>query len=83
MFSSLSHSPHQLRDKIDIFIALAPIVNLHNSVDGMIDQVASQWRFWQSQARILKIYELYDPKVDKNLKTFCGLFKKFCDDVSK
>lgn len=81
MFTQLSISTH-LNDKLEIFVALAPIVNLKNCEQSMLVDVSNEWRFVQYQAKLLKVYEIRDPKVDKTLRGFCNIFGPICDAIS-
>jgi hypothetical protein len=44
MFSALAYNHGELKDKLNIFVALAPIVNLENSPNTMIQSAANYWK---------------------------------------
>lgn len=82
MFSTLSEGS-DLNEKLDVFVALAPIVNLKNSLEGYLQDIAGQWYTFQSSAIHLKVYEILDPKFDSHLRTFCSIFGPICNELSK
>ena len=80
MFTNLAES-QELSDKLDIFVACAPIVNLRNQEEPMLARTSSQWWYIQDTLKKLKIYEIRDPKVDSSLRGFCNTFGPVCDAV--
>jgi len=63
MFSALSFNHGNLRDKIDLFIACAPIIILRNSPNTMMQSAAAHWKSVQGVMHKFGYYEIYqDPK---------------------
>lgn len=81
MFSQLSESSY-LNSKLNIFIACAPIVNLKNTGEKVLSRTASQWWIVQDTAKKLGVYEIRDPKLDKDLREFCDTFASICDALN-
>lgn len=81
MFSTLSEGS-DLNSKLDIFVALAPIVNLANTKEDFLVKISKQWHLAQSTLRNLKLYEIRDPKFDKALRGFCNLFSIVCNELT-
>lgn len=82
MFSALSYDHGQLQDKLNLFIACAPIINLANSPNSLMQNAASVWRLLEGNATLLGAYELGDPQTDKNMKAFCSMFSIVCNTVT-
>jgi hypothetical protein len=82
MFSALSANHGDLQDKLNLFIALAPIINVANSPNSVMQNAASQWHLLESSVSLFRIYELKDSKTDANMKAFCVTFGLLCDAVN-
>lgn len=80
MFLMLSESKF-FNDKIDLFIALAPIVYLGNCQEVAFQTAASLWVEIYTASKVLNFYEINDAFFHLN-KVFCTNFKDFCNFVS-
>jgi len=50
MFSALSYDHGELQDKLNLFIACAPIINLANSPNSLMQNAATVWRLLEGNA---------------------------------
>lgn len=71
-----------MHDKLDIFIACAPIVNLANTQEDILVKTSQNWRLVQFNVQLLNIWEIRDPTLEKNLRVFCSIFSSLCDSIS-
>jgi len=83
MFSALSYNHGDLQDKLNLFIACAPIINLANSPNSLMQNAATVWRLLEWNANLVSAYELGDPATHKSMAEFCTAFWLVCDGVSK
>ena len=58
MYSALAENYGGLRDKLNLFIALAPIVNLHSSTNELLVEASKHWYGVLASARHLGLYAL-------------------------
>jgi hypothetical protein len=58
MFSALAYNHGELKDKLNLFVALAPIINLRNSPNTMIQSAADYWRTLEGQSKFFNAYEI-------------------------
>jgi len=82
MYSALTENHGDLQDKLNIFVALAPVVNLHNSPNSMLVNASKLWRQLEPAAKKFKAYEIRNPATDKALKLFCGTFSSLCGAIT-
>jgi len=61
MFSALSENHGSMNDKIDTFVAMAPIVNLFHQQGGIQRDVSTQWRKIITVSNVLNIHSLSCP----------------------
>lgn len=72
MFAALADSP-QFDDKIDLFIAYAPVVYL----DDQQEHSASKWSVPLGMSKMLGIYEINNKMMDANKNAVNGMSKPF------
>ena len=82
MFSALAYNHGSIQDKVNIFLATAPVANLKNSPNSMIHQAAGQWKLLESTLKTFRAYEIRNPTQDKLLKSFCGTFSGLCSGIT-
>jgi len=82
MFSALAEQHGNLRAKLDIFMAFAPIVELKHSTNSMLQNVSKQWRQLEVAGKTFNAYELKNPAFDTLLRLFCNAFGAVCDGIS-
>jgi len=71
MYAALAENFGNLRDKLSIFCALAPVVNLKNTPNGMLENASKFWRQLEPAASKFNLYEIRSPKQDKLMNAFC------------
>ena len=69
MFALLSDTSF-FHDKLDIFIACAPIVYLSNNQESMLRKAADEWQAIYLSANLLGLYEVNDGFLNE-LKLLC------------
>lgn len=80
MFGQLSDSTF-FHDKVDLFIACAPIVYLHNNKEELLHKAGDEWRnLYLATQHILKMYEVNDSFL-VGFKAFCTMFNDICDQL--
>jgi len=82
MFAALSDGYGNLDQKINTFIALAPVVNLKMTTSTMISGVSYIWNTIYQSAKVLNLYDIGDPKPTDSMREFCYLFESICDDIT-
>ena len=81
MFAALSYNFGGLQNKLNYFGALAPIVNLKNSPNSLFSTLGSQWWFIYGTLKNLHLWELRDPKLSKEMVTFCNKYSSVCNGI--
>jgi len=56
MFSALSFNHGNLNDKLDVFVACAPIINLRNSPNTMMQEAAKIWKQLEGTMTLFGFY---------------------------
>lgn len=56
MFSALAHGHGNLKDKINLFVAIAPITNLGLATQHFIRDSAEDYGIWKAGLESMKIY---------------------------
>ena len=82
MYSALSYNFGNLQDKLNVFLATAPVANLKNSPNSMIVDASKYWKQLESTAKTFKMYEIRNPKFDTLMRTFCGTFSDLCSAIT-
>ena len=82
MFSALSFNHGDLQDKLNIFIALAPIVQLKDSSDNMMQKASYIWPSLQRTAKFFKAYEIGNPTELSAMTGFCSYFRPLCNSIT-
>ena len=84
MFSALAEGQTdkenvKIEDRLNTFIALAPIVNLENNPSEALQEVSYHWKPVVDLVEGVGVYELRDPKTEKRLTKICQM--QLLDDV--
>lgn len=82
MFTALSMNYGGLKDKLNCFVALAPIAYLGHTPNQMISQLAGLWKKALPVAQTLHLFEIKDPAADKAMITFCNTFSSICSGIT-
>ena len=83
MFSALTNNHGDLNNKLNSFLALAPVAYMGNITDSFISDMANQWKSLMPVAKLFGIYGLNDPDTDKNLQRACFFIPSICDSLKK
>lgn len=80
MFAQLADNGHAVKQKIDVFIALAPVVYLDNTNMSILKKMA---RFERPVHNLLKILDLHELNMKPHslMKIFCRVFKDVCNPL--
>ena len=84
MFSALAYNHGDLQDKINLYIALAPIAEMNHMTDTLMTTSASFWQLLLSTLKSYSLFELGEPTEDSDMHKFCSsyLFKAVCAGIS-
>ena len=83
MFSALAEGHGDLKDKINIFIALCPITNLHLASSVVIRYAQRNYGVLKSTIRLLSVntHKFFMPNLNLLNKMLCLRFPYTCDFV--
>lgn len=79
MFSQLSDGTF-FHDKVNLFIACAPIVYLDHNKEEYLHKLSKEWRNLYLASNLLQVYEAND-SIMVSFKKLCTLFSDVCDLV--
>ena len=83
MYSALSENTNNLQSKLNLFIALAPIVNLKSTTRSLFRAASKHWHELENTADFIRLYELRSPGQDRAMKDFCNRFGSICNGITK
>jgi len=82
MFSALAFNHGDLNSKLDLFIACAPIINLRNSPNTMMQEAAAIWKPLEGTMEKFGFYAVgSNPSQQKSMETFCKIFGWLCTTI--
>lgn len=82
MFSALSSHHGGLSDKLNVFVACAPVITMANSPNGLFNSMASLWKSIDGVIDFFGFEAISsNPWGEPRLKTFCRLFGVVCDGI--
>ena len=72
-----------IKDKLNIYIALAPIVNLQNNPSSELQEASRHWKEVMDIVHDLGVYEIRDPKTEQTLIDICSyrIIQGFCNVI--
>ena len=79
MFTALAEEFDDVEDKINLFVALAPITHLAGSHDGFWVEVSKIIPVLRDLLNALEIYELFGPRWNDIRGPVCLVFTDLCD----
>ena len=84
MFSALAYNHGDLQDKLNLYIALAPIAEMNNLTNSLLKTSASLWKLMLSSLKSYNLYEVGEPAEDHDMDKFCKnfLFKAVCAAIA-
>lgn len=68
---------------MNLFIALAPVVEMNNNGNLLFKLAAAIWKTLLNATNNYKVYELGDPDDNPSMNSFCGnfLWKNICNGL--
>lgn len=82
MFTALSEKFGEMQDKINLFVALAPIIHLHGSHNKFLYTLSKSVPLARKILNALNIHEFFGPSWNTISDQFCLVFDDLCDSVS-
>lgn len=82
MFTALSEDFGDMKDKINLFIALAPITTLGDSTDKFYHAMSQSIPIMKSLLEMLGIHEFFGEEWDASAGSFCVVFRDLCDEMA-
>lgn len=83
MFSALANNHGQMNDKINFFIALAPIANLQRTPIQGLQDVSKKWQTLSRLTRLFGIHEVTNFGTnDKLRQKVCYYSQSMCESVN-
>lgn len=79
MFSALAYNHGDLKDKLNLFVALAPIINLANSPNQLMQSAADHWRLLEGQLTFFNAYEINTESI---FSTLCVFIPHICSLIN-
>lgn len=82
MFYALAAHPDYWKNKLNMFVALAPVSSLHNSTAYFLKTAAKFYTEIKAAANLVGIYSLLTPGIPSKLVTaFCTTVPSICNDL--
>ena len=84
MFSALAYNHGDLQDKLNLYIALAPIAEMNHMTNSLMTTGASLWKLMLGSLKNYGLYEVGEPTEDREMDKFCKnfLFKAVCSAIA-
>ena len=82
MFSALADGYGDLQNKINVFIALAPIIHVHGTHDNFIYTISKSIPLVKTFLDSVNIHEFFGPQWNNIEGEFCLMFEDLCDIVA-
>lgn len=82
MFTALAEDFGQLKDKINLFVALAPITNLGGSNDKFFHTLAVSLPMVKGMLKMIGMNEMFGDDWDTFSGGFCMIFSSLCDTAT-
>lgn len=82
MFTALAEGFGDLSNKVNLYIAMAPVLYLGYSSDSFFKELSGVLKLVKEALDEREIYELFGPKWQSDSATFCWFFKSICDENS-
>lgn len=79
MFTALAENFGNLNDKINVFVALAPVTYLQDSTDALMRYASDFFPYLQTTFQELGAHELFGSTWSEVQDKICILFKGICD----
>mmetsp|Transcript_10825 Transcript_10825/g.18131 ORF Transcript_10825/g.18131 Transcript_10825/m.18131 type:complete len:183 (+) Transcript_10825:97-645(+) len=79
MFSALAQNQHDLKSKVNLFVALSPVTNISHTTSGFLKDLSNKVDKFQWWADFLGIHEIFGADWVLVSKIFCLRFSDFCN----
>jgi hypothetical protein len=80
MFYALSKNADFWKDKLDLFVALAPATRMKHCSSQLLSYGSKAIDLITDATRIAGLYSLLEPGISSDMsRLFCGFIPKFCD----
>jgi hypothetical protein len=75
--------PDYYQEKINLFVALAPVASTHNIEVPALQKLSKYWRIIQFAAIELGVYNIVGANwwEEQSIMAFCGLFEGLCEGM--
>jgi len=83
MYSALSENTGNIRNKINLFIACAPIIILNDTTNGALREASEHWRSIITLGHFDGIYAVRTEFQDADMVKVCRILKWVCDELEK
>ena len=80
MFSALAEGHGNLKDKVNMFVALAPVVYMGNAEDDLLNKVSAAAEILYDSFARVKVYELFGHEWYEYSSVVCSFFHSFCEE---
>jgi hypothetical protein len=78
MFYAMSAQPQFWKERLNLFVALAPVTRLHNTTAVLFKYMAQLEPILRQTTEAFKIYSLLGKVSNTGTKIMCGMFPQFC-----
>ena len=82
MFSALAEGHGNFESKINIFLAMAPIVYMGKTTDATFKEISSFAHILHTSLNKVNIYEIFGPLWRETSGMVCMFFSHFCDSAA-
>ena len=82
MFTALAENFGNVHEKINLFVALAPITHLIGSHFALFNSIYKSVPAIKSLLYSFSVFELYGPQWNKMSGPICAVFEDLCDSNS-
>jgi hypothetical protein len=79
MFYGIANNEAFWKERLSIFVALAPVTRLNNCGTPLLTWLAPIWKTVQSSLSLVGVYGFFDNIEDAFTTIACGLFPDLCN----
>lgn len=85
MFAGATLKPEYYKEKVNLFVALAPIAFMSNTTAKPFKWASKYWKLLQATTKKMGIYDVVAPgwAEDQAYETFCKVLGGFCEEYIK
>jgi len=82
MYAALSENYGNISQKLNLFLAFAPIVNLSGTTNSMMQAACAHNKGIEDTANFIRLWEIRSPKLDNAMHSFCFWFGSVCNGIT-